>query len=150
MPETPRSTTHTFPSSRSPYLTSGGGEETGAPVDLRGRLLRIALLPLAAAVMLGAGTAAFLTQAPTNGPSWTVPTVLVSATVLVVLVAFFAVSAATKTDTDLGRRVHGVRRSTVETHYKVWQVLDDLQRDLPADQRWSVPLPNPADGAASA
>ena len=38
----------------------------------------------------------------------------------------------------------------METHYKVWQVLDDLQRDLPADQRWSVPLPNPAASALSA
>ncbi|RRR99819.1 ATP-binding protein [Glycomyces terrestris] len=58
-------------------------------------------------------------------------------------------SAASKAEADLSRQVQAVRRSTVETHYKVWQILDDLQRELPQDQRWSVPLPNPGAGAAS-
>ena len=152
MPETPRSTTHTFQPSGPAPLTSGyiAGEESGSPPDLKTRLLRMALLPLTAAAILGAGVAVFLAQAPENPPSWMVPVVLGSAAVLIALVAYLAASAAGKAQADLGRQVLAVRRSTVETHYKVWQVLDDLQRDLPADQRWSVPLPNPAASAPSA
>jgi signal transduction histidine kinase len=149
MPETPRSTTHTFQPSGPAPLTAG--EEPGQPAELKARLLRIALLPLAAAVVLGAGVVLLLTQTqPADRPSWMVPAALGSAAVLVALVAYLAASAASKTDADLGRQILAVRRSTVETHYKVWQVLDDLQRDLPADQRWSVPLPNPAQSAPTA
>lgn len=146
MPETPRSTTHTFQPSGAP-LTSGviTGDEPGAPTELKARLLRIALLPLGAAVALCVGVTLVLTQTTaTDRPSWMVPVVLGSAAALIALIAYLAASAAAKADSDLGRQVLAVRRSTVETHYKVWQVLDDLQRDLPADQRWSVPLPNPA------
>jgi hypothetical protein len=114
------------------------GEEPGPPAELKARLLRIALLPLVAAAVLGAGLVLLLTQTqPADRPSWMVPIALGSAAVLVALVAYLAASAASKTDADLGRQILAVRRSTVETHYKVWQVLDDLQRDLPADQRWS-------------
>lgn len=151
MPETPRSTTHTFPPPGPPPLTSGSiaAEESRVSADFKARLLRIALLPLAAAVVLGGGVALFLTQAPADGPSWIVPAVLGLAVVLIALVAYLAAGAASKADADLGRQVLAVRRATVETHYKVWQVLDDLQRDLPADQRWSVPLPNPSANAAT-
>ncbi|HEX2145789.1 MAG TPA: ATP-binding protein [Glycomyces sp.] len=149
MPETPRSTTHTFQPPGSAPLTSGSiaGEEPRAPADLKARLLRIALLPLTAAVALGGGIAIYLTQAPADRPSWMDPVVFGCAAALVALVVYLAASAATETDAALGRQILSVRRSTVETHYKVWQVLDDLQRDLPADQRWSVPLPNPAASA---
>jgi signal transduction histidine kinase len=152
MPETPRSTTHTFqPSGPAPLLSGpGAAEDSGAPADLKSRLLRMALLPLGAAVVIGAAVAVYLTRAPTTGPSWTTPAVLGSAALLTALVAYLAASSAAKTDDRLNRQILAVRRSTVETHYKVWQVLDDLQRNLPADQRWSVPLPGPGASAPSA
>ncbi|MCD0445606.1 hypothetical protein LO763_18525 [Glycomyces sp. A-F 0318] len=149
MPETPRSTTHTFqPSGPAPHPSgSSAAEDSGAPADLKSRLLRAALLPLGAAVVIGAGVAVYLLQAPVDRPGWMTPAVLGSAAVLAALVAYLAAASASKTDAQLNRRVTVVRRSTVETHYKVWQVLDDLQRHLPADQRWSVPLPNPGASA---
>jgi signal transduction histidine kinase len=107
----------------------------------------MALLPLGAAVVLGAGVALSLTQAPLDRPAWMVPVVIGTALLLAALIAYFAASAAAKTDADLNRRILSVRRATVETHYKVWHVLDDLQSDLPAEQRWSVPLPNPGASA---
>jgi len=151
MPESSRSTTHTYqPPGPAPHPSgSFAGEDSSAPADLKSRLMRMALLPLGAALVLGAGVAVFLTRAPADAPSWMVPTVLGSAAVLAALVAYFAASAASRTDAELNRRILAVRRSTVETHYKVWQVLDDLQRDLPAEQRWSVPLPNPGATAPS-
>lgn len=144
MPESSRSTTHTYQPPGPASLPSGShtGDES-APTDLKPRLLRMALLPLGAAVVLGAGVSLFLAMAPQDRPAWMVPVVAGSALLLAALTAYFAASAATKTDADLNRRVLAVRRATVETHYKVWHVLDDLQSDLPADQRWSVPLPNP-------
>ncbi len=149
MPETPRSTTHTFqPSGPAPQGFSG--EDAGAPVELKPRLMRIALLPLTAAALLGASAAVvFAATDAASRPSWMVPAVLGSAVVLIAVVAYFASSAASKAEADLTRQVQTVRRSTVETHYKVWQILDDLQRELPQDQRWSVPLPNPGASAAS-
>ncbi|MFB9658204.1 ATP-binding protein [Glycomyces mayteni] len=112
--------------------------------------MRIALLPLAAAAFLGAGAAVvFAATDASDRPSWMVPAVLGSALVLIAVVAYFASSAASKAEADLSRQVQTVRRSTVETHYKVWQILDDLQRELPQEQRWSVPLPNPGASAAS-
>lgn len=147
MPETPRSTTQTFQPTGPPHSGSFAVEEPGA--QLKSRLLRIALLPLATATVLGAVVVLVLTQLSTDRPAWMLPTVLGSAVVLVALVAYLAAGAVSKTDADLGREILAVRRATVETHYKVWQVLDDLQRDLPADQRWSVPLPNPAASAPS-
>ncbi|MCC3763711.1 ATP-binding protein [Glycomyces sp. TRM65418] len=130
-------------------MTPAAGEEPGAPADLKARLLRIALLPLAATAVLGTGVVVLVTQAPADRPSWMIPAAFGATAVLVALVAYLAASAASKTDADLGRRINTIRRSTVETHYKVWQLLDDLQRELPADQRWSVPLPNAAGGATT-
>ncbi|WP_198667299.1 sensor histidine kinase, partial [Glycomyces dulcitolivorans] len=118
-------------------------------MELKPRLMRIALLPLAAVAVLGAGVAAMFAATDPDRPGWMVPAVLGSALVLVAVVAYFAHSAATRAESDLSRQVQTVRRSTVETHYKVWQILDDLQRELPQDQRWSVPLPNPGASAAS-
>ncbi|WP_205324216.1 sensor histidine kinase KdpD [Glycomyces sp. YM15] len=151
MPETPLSTTHTFQPTGPPPLPSGPNAEEGAreSADVKARLLRIALLPLVAAVLLGVGVVVFYNLAPSDGPSWTAPLVLGLAAVFIALVAYLSAGAASKVDADLGRQVLAVRRATVETHYKVWQVLDDLQRDLPADQRWSVPLPNPSANAST-
>ncbi|MDN3240959.1 sensor histidine kinase [Glycomyces tritici] len=152
MPETPLSTTQTFqptgPPPPHPYgsIAAEGPGESG---DLKARLLRIALLPLVSAVLVGAGVVVFFNLAPTDGPSWTAPAVLGLAAVLIALVAYLSASAASKVDADLGRQVVAVRRATVETHFKVWQVLDDLQRELPVDQRWSVPLPNASASAAT-
>lgn len=152
MPESSRSTTHSYqpPGSTTPASGSFAGDEPGEPIDLRSRLLRLTLLPLSAVAVLGAGLAVLLTQAPTDRPIWMVPVAIAAAAALTAIVAYFAFRAATKTDDDLNRRILAVRRSTVETHYKVWQVLDDLQRDLPAEQRWSVPLPNPGASAPTA
>ncbi|SDD99146.1 sensor histidine kinase [Glycomyces harbinensis] len=149
MPETLRSTTPAYQPSGPAPLPPGpsAAEESSAPDDLKSRLLRLALLPLGAAVVIGAGVAVFLTQAPDSSPSWMAPVVLGSAAVLMALAAYLAAGSASKTDAQLNRRILAVRRSTVETHYKVWQVLDDLQRNLPAEQRWSVPLPNPGASA---
>ncbi|MEU6249285.1 ATP-binding protein [Glycomyces sp. NPDC047010] len=112
--------------------------------------MRIALLPLTAAAFLGAGAAVvFAATDAADRPSWMVPAVLGSALVLIAVVAYFASAAASRAESDITRQVQTVRRSTVETHYKVWQILDDLQRELPQEQRWSVPLPNPGASAAS-
>ncbi|GAA1685236.1 hypothetical protein GCM10009830_35840 [Glycomyces endophyticus] len=118
-------------------------------MELKPRLTRIALLPPAAVAVIGAGVAAMFAATGADRPGWMVSAVVGSALLLVVIVAYFASSAASKAEADLSRQVQTVRRSTVETHYKVWQILDDLQRELPQDQRWSVPLPNPGAGAAS-
>ncbi|GAA2266944.1 ATP-binding protein [Glycomyces scopariae] len=118
-------------------------------MELKPRLTRIALLPLAAVAVLGAGVAAMFAATGADRPGWMVPAVLGSALVLAAVIAYFAAGAASKAEADLSRQIQTVRRSTVETHYKVWQILDDLQRELPQEQRWSVPLPNPGSGAAS-
>ncbi|MDA1360625.1 ATP-binding protein [Glycomyces luteolus] len=150
MPETPLSTTHTFQPAGPPFPSGSiAAEGSGTSADLKSRLLRIALLPLVAAVLLGVGVVVFFEYAPADSPTWTAPVVLGLAAVFIALVAYLSAGAASKVDADLGRQVLAVRRATVETHYKVWQVLDDLQRDLPADQRWSVPLPNPSTNAAT-
>jgi signal transduction histidine kinase len=150
MPETPRSTAHTFPSGPPPSIQGvAAGEESGVPTDLKARLRRIALLPLAAAVALGAGVAVYLVQAPADRAAWMDPVVFGVVVAIVLLVGYLASSAASDVDAALSRQVVAVRRSTVETHYKVWQILDDLQRDLPMEQRWSVPLPNPNISAPS-
>ncbi|WP_204745449.1 sensor histidine kinase [Glycomyces paridis] len=109
--------------------------------------MRLALLPLGLATLVGAGASVYLSRVDAAGPAWTTPVVFGSAAALLVLVGILAVSSATKTEADFRRRINSVRRSTVETHYKVWQVLDDLQRATPPDQRWSVPLPNPGSSA---
>jgi signal transduction histidine kinase len=111
--------------------------------------MRMALLPLAAAAVLGAGVAGVIAATGADRPVWMIPAVAGIAVVLLGVVAYIASSAAGKAESDLSRQVEAVRRSTVETHYKVWQILDDLQRELPQEQRWSVPLPNPGAGAAS-
>ncbi|WP_051703854.1 sensor histidine kinase KdpD [Glycomyces sp. NRRL B-16210] len=103
----------------------------------------MALLPIGVAVFAGAGIAIYLVAAAADQPAWMSPVVFGSASVLLLLTGFLAFSSATKIESDLRRRIGAVRRSTVETHYKVWQILDDLQRATPPDQRWSVPLPNP-------
>jgi signal transduction histidine kinase len=145
MPETHRSTTHSY-QPQGPAGVFAGEEEPTA--DLRSRLLRLALAPLGAAAVAGAGVAVFLAETEAAARAdWTAPAVYGSAALLVGLSAFLAAKAATKTESELKRRITSVRRSTVETHYKVWQVLDDLQRSTPPDQRWSVPLPNPAASA---
>ncbi|MEU5156482.1 ATP-binding protein [Glycomyces sp. NPDC021274] len=138
MPETSRTTTQTY-HPEAPHAPDSGGP------DLKARLLRLGLLPFCAAVVAGAGVAVFLSQ----GESDLAPVVYASAAVLLLIVGYLTLMSATKIDADLGRRIGSVRRSTVETHYKVWQALDDLQRNRPIEQRWSVPLPSGGEIAAT-
>jgi signal transduction histidine kinase len=138
MPETSRTTTQTY-QPEAPHAPDSGGP------DLKARLLRLGLLPFCAAVVAGAGVAIFLSQ----GASRLAPLVYASAAVLLLVVGYLTLMSATKIDADLGRRIGSVRRSTVETHYKVWQALDDLQRLRPVEQRWSVPLPSGGEIAAT-
>lgn len=145
MPETLRSTTH---------MHQPDGPERdrpGAPVNLKPRLLRLALLPMVATALLGAGVMAFLSRTESaSGPTW-MPTVAVgTAAVFLAMVAYLAVHSAVKIDTDLDRRITAIRRSTVETHYKLWQALEDLQRALPPEERRSTPMPSEAHPAATA
>lgn len=136
MPETPRSTTHT-------YQPEGPArDQPGDSPGLKSRLLRLALLPLGAAVLLGIGVALFLSRTEiASDPAWMPAVVVGTAAVFMAMVAYLAVHSAVKIDADLGRQVSTVRRSTVETHYKIWQALEDLQRTVPPDQRWSIPMP---------
>ncbi|MFG3341838.1 sensor histidine kinase [Glycomyces sp. NPDC048151] len=138
MPETSRTTTQTY-QPEAPHAPDPAGP------DLKARLLRLGLLPFCAAVLAGAGVAVFLAQ----GQSDLAPVVYGSAAVLLLIVGYLTLMSATKIDADLGRRIGSVRRSTVETHYKVWQALDDLQRSRPVEQRWSVPLPSGGEIAAT-
>ncbi|GAA2142294.1 sensor histidine kinase [Glycomyces algeriensis] len=138
MPETSRTTTQTY-QPEAPHAPDSGGP------DLKARLLRLGLLPFCAAVVASAGVAVFLSQ----GESSLAPLVYASAAVLLLVVGYLTLMSATKIDADLGRRIGSVRRSTVETHYKVWQALDDLQRLRPVEQRWSVPLPSGGEIAAT-
>jgi signal transduction histidine kinase len=138
MPETSRTTTQTY-QPEAPHAPDSGGP------DLKARLLRLGLLPFCAAVAAGAGVAVFLSQ----GTSGLAPVVFASAAVLLLVVGYLTLMSATKIDADLGRRIGSVRRSTVETHYKVWQALDDLQRNRPVEQRWAVPLPSGGEIAAT-
>lgn len=138
MPETSRPTNQTY-QPEAPHAPDSGGP------DLKARLLRLGLLPFCAAVLSGAGVAVFLSQ----GESELAPLVFASAAVLLLIVGYLTLMSATKIDEDLGRRIGSVRRSTVETHYKVWQALDDLQRLRPVEQRWAVPLPSGGEIAAT-
>ncbi|WP_051393489.1 sensor histidine kinase [Glycomyces arizonensis] len=146
MPETPRSTTHTYQPDGPLRDRSGGPAESPAgPADLKSRLLRLALLPTAATTVLGAGVAVFLSRADAaSGPAWMPAVVVGTGAVFLAMVAYLAVHSAVKIDADIGRQVTAVRRSTVETHYKIWQALEDLQRTLPPEQRWSIPMPSEA------
>jgi signal transduction histidine kinase len=146
MPETPRSTTHT-------YQPEGPArDQPGDSPGFKSRLLRLALLPLGATVVLGAGVAVFLSYAETaSSPAWMPAVVVGTAAVFLAMVAYLAVHTAVKIDAEFGRQVAAVRRSTVETHYKIWQALDDLQRTMPPDQRWSIPMPTEVrEGASTA
>ncbi|MEU6858452.1 ATP-binding protein [Glycomyces sp. NPDC046736] len=144
MPEPHRSQVHSYQQPASAGVFAG--DEAPSP-SLRTRLLQLATVPLAGAVLTGAAVMLILGYGASGLPDWALPAVLGTAAILLGLIAFLAAKTATRTEADLRRRVTAVRRSTVETHYKVWQVLDDLQRATPPDQRWSVPLPNPAASA---
>ncbi|WP_081687541.1 ATP-binding protein [Glycomyces tenuis] len=144
MPETPRSTTHTY------QQEGPARDQPGDSPGFKSRLLRLALLPLGATVVLGAGVAVFLSRAETaSDPAWMPAVVVGTAAVFLAMVAYLAVHTAVKIDADLGRQVAAVRRSTVETHYKIWQALEDLQRTVPPDQRWSIPMPTEAHQGAT-
>ncbi|WP_211116418.1 ATP-binding protein [Glycomyces buryatensis] len=161
MPEQTRTTTQTYQAEWPPHQT--GSNSSNAPshtpnrapgstqggdsaAELRPRLMRLALLPVVAVAVIGAGVTVFFSLAPT-APSWGPLAVFGSSVVLVVVIGYFAVHNAGKIDDDLGRKVSGIRRSTTETHYKVWQIIDDLQRGLPPDQRRFIPMPSGADAA---
>lgn len=138
MPESSRTTTRTY-QPEAPHVPDPGGP------DLKARLLRLGLLPFCAAVLAGVGVAVFISQ----GRSTLAPVVYLSAAVMLLIVGYLALMSAARIDADLGRRIGSVRRSTVETHYKVWQALDDLQRSRPVEQRWAVPLPSGGEIAAT-
>ncbi|HEU5126548.1 MAG TPA: ATP-binding protein [Glycomyces sp.] len=126
------------------------GELPDGPADFKPRLLRLALLPSGATVVLGTGVAVFLSRTETAAdPAWMPAVVVGTAAVFLAMVAYLAVHSALKIDADLDRRITPVRRSTVETHYKLWQALEDLQRHLPPDQRWSTPMPSEAQTGAT-
>ncbi|GAB3645523.1 sensor histidine kinase [Glycomyces tarimensis] len=111
--------------------------------DLKSRLLRLATLPLAATAALGVGVTVFLTGTDIGaGPAWMPAIVVGTAALFLCMVLYLAVHSALKINTDIGRQIAAVRRSTAETHYKIWQVLEELQRTVPPEQRWSVPMPS--------
>jgi signal transduction histidine kinase len=150
MPETPLPTTHHYrPTPSAPQAPGLRPGEAGAAPALRPRLLRLVLLPLGVAVLVAAGITVFLTQTDSDRPSWIIMAVLGAALAALALAGLLGARSASRLDAELQRRIADVRRSTVETHYKVWQVLDDLQRSAPPEQRWSVPLPNPGASAAT-
>lgn len=126
------------------------GDHPGESADCKPRLLRLALLPSGATVVLGTGVAVFLARPETaSDPSWMPAVVVGTAAVFLAMVAYLAVHSALKIDADMHRQITPVRRSIVETHYKIWQALEDLQRHLPADQRWSIPMPSEAKPGAT-
>ena len=140
MPETPRSTTHTF--QQDGPAQDRHAEAPGEPAELRSRLLRLAVFPLAATAVLGVGAALFLSRTDTaTDPAWMPAIVLGTAVLFLGMVVYLSIHSALKIDADLGHQISAVRRSTVETHYGIWQNLEELQRALPPEQRWSVPLP---------
>ncbi|GAB3224980.1 ATP-binding protein [Glycomyces halotolerans] len=107
--------------------------------------MRLALLPMTGAALLGAGVAVFVSRIDIGGQSAWMPTVVIgSAAVFLAVIGYLAFHTATRIETDLGRRVTAVRRSTMETHYRIWQALDEVQRRLPPEQRRPIPLPNQA------
>ncbi|MCH7230604.1 ATP-binding protein [Glycomyces sp. L485] len=99
-------------------------------------------MPLAATTVLGVGAAVFLARTGSaSDPAWMPAMVLGAAALLLCIVVYLSIHSALKIDADLGHRIATVRRSTVESHYQIWQTLEELQRTVPPEQRWSVPMP---------
>ena len=120
--------------------------------DIRPRLLRLGLLPLAAAAAIGVGVALFVSRVDLSSePVWMPAIVIGTAVVFIGLVAFLVVHTAGGIDADVSRRIGEANRATAEFHYRLIQAQEAAQRrEAESAQRPRPAGPAPSETAAAA
>lgn len=121
----------------------GSGPAISAhPLDsLRTSLIRATLITVGAIIATGIAAVAYLLfLAPDMATELNIA-VAVALFLVAIGIGFFAVRNIISTADSVGQWVGSMRRTTVETHYELWQMSERMRASLPPNQQPPITMP---------